>query len=153
MNPLDLRVPPPVVAAITAVAMRLLAILTPTLTASWTGNLLTAALPALLGIVLGVAGIKAFVRAETTADPRRPYQTSTLVTSGVYRYTRNPMYLGLFLILASWALYLGNLLSGLFLVVFVGYMTRYQIIPEERLLQEKFGDKFKTYRAAVRRWV
>lgn len=127
--------------------------LAPALTASWTGNLLTAALPALLGAALGVAGIKAFVHAKTTADPRRPHQTSTLVTSGIYRYTRNPMYLGLLLILTSWGLYLGNLLSGLFLVVFIAYMTRYQIIPEERLLQEKFGDKFRNYRAAVRRWV
>lgn len=112
-----------------------------------------ATLPALLGAALGVAGIWAFVRAKTTADPRRPHRATTLVTSGIYRYTRNPMYLGILLILAGWALYLGNLLSGLFLVVFVAYMTRYQIIPEERLLLENFGDEFNNYRAAVRRWV
>ncbi|MEO6986903.1 MAG: isoprenylcysteine carboxylmethyltransferase family protein [Paralcaligenes sp.] len=100
-----------------------------------------------------MAGIIAFKRAQTTVDPRRPGSASTLVTSGIYRLTRNPMYLGILLVLIAWAIFLGNGLSLLFAFALAMYIHRYQIRPEERFLQEKFGADFARYKAKVRAWI
>ena len=75
------------------------------------------------------------------------------MSSGVYRISRNPMYLGFFLALAGWALYLSNAVAVLLLPVFLAYMTQYQIKPEERALLAKFGPEFAQYMASVRRWM
>ena len=80
-------------------------------------------------------------------------QSSSVVASGVYRHSRNPMYLGLLLVLSGWALYLSNAAPALLLPAFVGYMNRFQIEPEERILAAKFGAPFTDYVAAVRRWL
>ena len=79
--------------------------------------------------------------------------TTTLVRSGVFRLTRNPMYLGLLLILLAWALFLGSGWSLLGPVVFVIYLNRFQILPEERVLAAKFGVEYAAYRKCVRRWI
>ena len=105
------------------------------------------------GIAVGIAGIAAFRRQGTTVHPMHPEKASLVVSSGVYRFTRNPMYLGLALLLAGWTVYLGNIASALLLPVFVMYMSRFQIVPEERALRERFGDDFAAYRASVRRWL
>ena len=82
-----------------------------------------------------------------------PEQTSRLVTGGIYQYTRNPMYLGMALVLTGIALYLADLSAFLGVALFVRYIGRYQIGPEEDMLLEKFGDEFETYQARVRRWL
>src|SRR5690606_17870686 len=94
-----------------------------------------------------------FKRLRTTADPRRPQASKTLATSGIYHYSRNPMYLGVLLILIGWGLLLGNLISVLCTLAFMAYITRYQILPEERALHDRFGDDFLAYKARVRRWI
>jgi protein-S-isoprenylcysteine O-methyltransferase Ste14 len=86
-------------------------------------------------------------------DPTRPDHASTIVTAGIYSLTRNPMYLGFLLILAAWAAWLGNLPACLALPVFVKYMNRFQILPEERFLGGKFGAAYDAYRLRVRRWL
>jgi protein-S-isoprenylcysteine O-methyltransferase Ste14 len=76
-----------------------------------------------------------------------------MVTSGVYRHTRNPMYLGMLCLLGAWAAWLGNAAALLGLPAFVAYMNRFQIAPEERALAQRFGAAFDAYAARVRRWL
>lgn len=153
MKRLELFIPPPVVMLIIGLLMWLLADVFPTLDRPWLRSTGVAAALGLTGLAISLAGVVAFRRASTTTDPRHPAQASALVSSGVYRYSRNPMYLGVLLILLGWAIHLGNLLSILCTLIFIGYITRFQIIPEERRLQEKFGQEFLDYRSRVRRWL
>ena len=83
----------------------------------------------------------------------KPELSSSLVQSGIYTLTRNPMYLGFFLVLVAWAVYLSNALAFLILPVFIAYMNRFQIEPEERALKTLFGDAFTEYATRVRRWI
>lgn len=106
-----------------------------------------------LGGAVALAGVVAFRIKRTTVNPLTPSASSSVVSSGVYRVSRNPMYLGFFLALAGWALYLSNAGAVLLLPVFSAYMTEYQIKPEERALLAKFGSEFAQYMARVRRWV
>jgi protein-S-isoprenylcysteine O-methyltransferase Ste14 len=108
---------------------------------------------ACLGQAISVSGMIAFKRAKTTINPLKPDAASSLVQTGVFRFTRNPMYLGLLLTLAGWAVYLGHTLPFLALPLFAWYITRFQIKPEERILTEVFGAQFTTYTLRVRRWV
>jgi len=75
------------------------------------------------------------------------------VTSGIYRYTRNPMYLGLLLILLGWAVFLANIVAFIFLPAFIAYLNRFQIRPEEKAMASLFGQDFANYRSKVRRWL
>ena len=108
----------------------------------------------LTGVGLAAAGGRRFVAAGTTTDPNRPDKASTLVTGGIYRFTRNPMYLGLVLLSAGWALRLGSLV-GLLIGSggLVAALTWLQIRPEERILGQTFGAEYHDYRSRVRRWL
>jgi protein-S-isoprenylcysteine O-methyltransferase Ste14 len=112
-----------------------------------------AAISVALGILIAGAGLVAFRRARTTANPMRPETASSLVTSGVYRWTRNPMYLGWLPILVGWAVYLQHPVPLLVVPLFMLYLTRFQIVPEERALAANFGTQFEAYRKRVRRWL
>ena len=105
-----------------------------------------------LGALVVVSGVFAFRRAGTTVDPTRPQAASSLVNTGIYRFSRNPMYLGMLLGLLGWAAWLTSLLAAFLVVGFVGYMNRFQIAPEERTLAAKFGAEFSAYKSRVRRW-
>ena len=94
-----------------------------------------------------------FRRAATTVSPLRPEQASRLVTSGPYRWTRNPMYLGLTGLLLAWASYLGSLAGVLGPVFFVAYITCFQIVPEEQALLRLFGQQYADYQRRVPRWI
>jgi protein-S-isoprenylcysteine O-methyltransferase Ste14 len=106
-----------------------------------------------VGSVIILAGVLTFRRMKTTVNPLTPDATTTMVTSGIYRVTRNPMYLGFLLVLVGWAIYLSNLLAFAFLPLFVWYMNRFQILPEERALASKFSEAFTRYKRSVRRWL
>ena len=106
-----------------------------------------------VGFAIVLAGVLTFRRAKTTVNPFTPEATTTMVTSGIYRFTRNPMYLGFLFALAGWAIYLSNLLAFALLPLFVWYMNRFQILPEERALGAKFSHAFTAYKCSVRRWV
>jgi protein-S-isoprenylcysteine O-methyltransferase Ste14 len=108
---------------------------------------------ALIGAAVCITGIVSFRRARTTVNPMKPDSASTLVISGIYRYTRNPMYVGFVLALFGWAVFLSNALAFALVPLFVFYMNRFQIGPEERALSNLFGDQYSAYRAAVRRWI
>ena len=94
-----------------------------------------------------------FRRAGTTLNPTRPQAARTVVDGGIYRLSRNPMYVGVLFILAGWAVFLSHALPFLFLPGFVIFMNRFQIVPEERMLAAKFGDDYERYRQAVGRWL
>lgn len=99
---------------------------------------MVAVLLALAGLALNLLPKAAFRRAGTSANPLRPAATKRLVTSGIYRYTRNPMYLGHALILFGWIVHLGSVLALIVVPVFVLFITRFQIRPEERALAREF---------------
>ena len=96
---------------------------------------------------------KSFKKAHTTVNPLNPEACSTLVDTGIYRYSRNPMYLALLLALAGWGIFLGNFYALVLTIAFVLYMNRFQIRPEEKALEALFGTGFLEYRRSVRRWL
>lgn len=148
---LDHRIPPPVVGILAAAAMWGIAKQFPPI--DFPFRLLLAAGVALAGIAIDVAGLMQFRRSRTTVNPLHPERTSALVTGGIYRRTRNPMYLGMAMLLAAWALYLGSAIALVVLPGFIAYLNRFQIAPEERVLAQRFGADFERYRGEVRRWL
>ncbi|MEQ1526428.1 MAG: isoprenylcysteine carboxylmethyltransferase family protein [Gallionella sp.] len=110
-------------------------------------------------ILIGVAvlldgwSLWLFFRAKTTFNPMNPNNTSHLVTTGLYRISRNPMYLGLLLMLIGWVMYLGSISPILLLPLFVWLLTKMQIEPEEKILIDKFGQEYQDYQQRVRRWI
>ena len=154
MSKLELRVPPVVVVLASVAAMWLIArAVSPSVLRIEVRVAIAAAL-ALVGIAFAVAGIREFRAARTTVNPMHPEQAAAMVTGGVYRMTRNPMYLGMFCLLAAWAAWLGQVAPpAVVLPVFVLYMNRFQIQPEERALAQRFGPAFREYAARVRRWI
>lgn len=108
---------------------------------------------ALVGIGFSAAGVLAFRRVRTTLHPTKPEMASALVSSGVYRITRNPMYVGLSCILVAWAVFLSSAWALLGVVGFVLYIDRFQIAPEERALAKLFGSDYADYQSRVRRWL
>lgn len=153
METLELRIPPVLQVIIVAVGMWILSVLFPVLNAPITSTIGMAVGVSTIGIIVALCGVLEFRRADTTVDPRFPDRSSHLVVSGVYRISRNPMYLGFFLVLFGWTLYLMNYLAFLLLPIFVAYMNRFQIQPEERYMIQKFEDEFDAYAAKVRRWI
>ena len=114
----------------------------------------------IVAIVLSVAGlliiavsIVGFSRRKTTVNPLTPNATKTLVTSGVYKVSRNPMYVGVLLILIAWPINLENIAAFVPVPLYIVFMTIFQIMPEERALEEKFGESYVEYKNRVRRWV
>lgn len=105
------------------------------------------------GILVGLIGLIQFYKAYTSVDPHKPGKASSLVEDGIYRLSRNPMYVGLLLILLAYGIYLGNLLTLAILPLFVMYLNRFQIIPEEQVLKRKFGADYERYKSKVRRWI
>jgi protein-S-isoprenylcysteine O-methyltransferase Ste14 len=153
MAALENRIPPPILCAVLAIAMGAAAWAAPPTHVPATARFVLAGGCALIGLACGAPAFRAFGRARTTINPVDIDAASTLVTDGIYRYTRNPMYLGLLALLAAWAVYLGVGWALLGPMIFVAFITRFQIMPEERVLQGKFGAAYADYRARVRRWV
>ena len=106
-----------------------------------------------LAIGVGLLALLSFKKANTTVDPTQPEKVSTLVTVGVYKYTRNPMYLAMLISLVAFFIWLGNAYNLFVLPLFVWYITRFQIVPEEKALTQHFGSQFIDYCAKTRRWI
>jgi protein-S-isoprenylcysteine O-methyltransferase Ste14 len=153
MLKLEHRIPPPVVGLALAVAMWVASRWPPVIDlAPWVRHALVVVLAG-AGLAFDLAGVIAFWRRRTTVNPLRPQNASALVTGGVYRLTRNPMYVGMALLLTAWAVHLASPWAFLGPVAFVLYINRFQIAPEERVLGELFGDSWSAYAARVRRWL
>ena len=153
MNALALKVPPVAQVIITAAAMYGVSKMVPALTFSLNGSTALAVALGVMGMSLGIMGVTQFRIAQTTPNPQALEKVSSLVTSGVYQYSRNPMYVGLVLILLGWAFYLSHLLAFVLLPIFILYMTRFQIQPEEQMMAQKFGKTYQDYLNKVRRWI
>ena len=155
MNPssLELKIPPPLVFAMAAVLMWAIEWAIPALNLALPGREPAAIIAALAGCVTIVADVVEFRRLRTTVNPRRPGAASLLVVSGVYQMTRNPMYVGMLFLLSAWAIYLSTVWTVIGPVAFVIYMNRFQIGPEEKVLESLFGEAFTSYRQKVRRWL
>jgi protein-S-isoprenylcysteine O-methyltransferase Ste14 len=149
---LEVRIPPPVVALVMLLLMWNLAAWLPGPVAP--GWHVSAALGLVaIGAAFDLAALWAFHRARTTVNPMKPQASAHLVTGGVYRLTRNPMYLGLVLFLSAAVVYLWSPWAVLGPVGFVAYINRFQIGPEERVMRERFGAAFEPYSQRVRRWL
>lgn len=153
MTFLELKIPPPILALVVALLMWLTTALAGIVVLPDLARVLGAIVIACIGQGIGFAGLFAFKRAKTTVSPTKARLTSSLVVHGVYRFTRNPMYLGFFATLLAWAVFLANPMAVLWVVAFAFYITRLQIIPEERVLVSLFGGEYEAYRSRVRRWL
>ena len=153
MKSLELKVPPVAQVIITAAAMVGVSKVAPALKFSFNCSTALAIGLGVIGLGSGIMGVAQFKKAQTTPNPQTLEKVSSLVTDGIYRYSRNPMYVGLVLILLGWALYLSHFLAFVLVPVFMLYMTRFQIQPEERMMELKFGKKYQSYLSQVRRWI
>jgi protein-S-isoprenylcysteine O-methyltransferase Ste14 len=153
MRALELKVPPPLLALLVGVAMWAAARLLPAvhLTGQW--RYVLAGVCAGFGVTVAILGVWAFRQAKTTLNPVIPEKASSVVTGGIYSYTRNPMYVGLTAELVGWAVWLSAPWVFLGPVALMLYLTRFQIIPEERVMSSKFGRDYDEYRKRVRRWL
>jgi protein-S-isoprenylcysteine O-methyltransferase Ste14 len=150
---LELKIPPVILVLVTASFMWTLAVAVPSLSFTLFSSLVPALVFAAVGVAFALLGVLECLSAGTTVDPRVPDQSVSLVVRGVYRISRNPMYIGFLLVLIAWGIFLSNLASLVLLPAFVIYMNRFQIVPEERHMRERFGEAYRQYEAKVRRWV
>jgi protein-S-isoprenylcysteine O-methyltransferase Ste14 len=153
MRFLENKIPPPIIALLCAAGMwaitRAVEPLEIQTSIKWALIVMCIA----AGAGFAIAGVLAFRRHHTTINPLHPEKTSSLVTGGIYRISRNPMYVGMAMLLLAWAMFLESPAALLGIGAFIAYITRFQIIPEERQLSQHFGVAFATYRQRVRRWL
>ena len=107
----------------------------------------------LFGVITAMLAILLLKKNKTTVNPLRPEETTSLVTTGIYSITRNPMYLGLLFVISSTILFFGSWFGIITLLFFIWYINKYQIISEEEAMQKLFGDKYYDYKQRVRRWI
>ena len=153
MKALENKIPPPALMLIIAAAMWGAAkIQSPIAIEPHLRTGLMLALGA-VALVFGIGGIITFRVAKTTINPVQIDRASRVVTGGIYRLSRNPMYVGLTALLANWAVFLAVPVAGIGPIVFALFMHRFQILPEERVMAAKFGREYLDYKQRVRRWV
>jgi protein-S-isoprenylcysteine O-methyltransferase Ste14 len=153
MQSLELKIPPPIIAVLIAFAMWGISLITPLLEVSKTYRSPLAIAIAVVGGALAIAGNISFRQAKTTVNPLKPESASSLVNSGIYRLTRNPMYLGMLTVLVAWSVFLSSIWSLFGLPAFFFYIDRFQIAPEEKALTRLFGTDYAAYQTKVRRWI
>lgn len=149
----ELKVPPPLVVLGLGAVMYGVTRLLPSLGWHVPGGRAAAMAVIALGLALAIAGMLAFRAHRTTVNPINPGDTTTIVQSGIYRISRNPMYLGMLLVLVGWGLFLANLAAMVVVPFFIAYMNAFQISREERILLAKFGPTFAEYMRTTRRWI
>jgi len=150
---LELKIPPVLVTLFFALFIWLVSLWLPGIFVPEQPKLIITVVLTSLGALIAVSGVVSFRLSRTTLNPTRPDASSLLVTTGIYKFTRNPMYLGLLFLLAAWSVSLSSMYGLVLCLVFVFYMNRFQIKPEERVLQSFFGAAFSEYKARARRWL
>jgi len=153
MKKLELKIPPVGVFLLTALLMWLLAESTPNHGFHPTFRAVLVAGCLLAGGIFGIGALAGFRGNRTTVNPLDPDRASALVTGGVYRFSRNPMYLALLWVLLAVGFALANLYALAAALCFVPYMNRFQILPEEHAMEKRFGADYRHYRERVRRWL
>jgi protein-S-isoprenylcysteine O-methyltransferase Ste14 len=150
---LDTKLPPPILLLGLVLFSWLMSLALPNLFIVIPFRNIISTLFVILGLALNIYPKLLFSKADTTVNPMRPGAATHLITTGLYRYTRNPMYLGHVLVLVGWALHLQHLVAYLAIIIYVVYITRFQILPEERILTVLFQEKYLQYCERVRRWL
>ena len=107
----------------------------------------------LWGLIIIAFAVFKFAKTKTTVDPTKPSKTSSLVISGIYRITRNPMYIGMLFLIISFTFYKLSLVGAIVIPSFIFYINKYQIEPEEYEMRKKFGENFEDYCKKVDRWI
>ncbi|MBW3140899.1 methyltransferase family protein [Ferrimonas balearica] len=153
MRQLELKVPPVALLLLVGLIMWALADLTPNLPITPAMRLSALVVALLIGPAIAISGALAFRRADTTVNPTRPETSSQLVVRGIYKRSRNPMYLGMLVLLIGWGTYLASPAALAMVPLFMLYLNRFQIGPEERALRHRFGHDFERYCQRVRRWI
>jgi protein-S-isoprenylcysteine O-methyltransferase Ste14 len=153
MRYLELRIPPPIVGLTVAAAMWLAASRPSLWPPSSPVRLSASVILLAAGIATALSAVMSFRQAQTTVNPLKPETSTSLVSTGIFGRTRNPMYLGMLIGLLAWAVYLASAPAWLGPAAFVLYITRFQIVPEERAMHSLFGSAFSDYARRVRRWV
>lgn len=151
-NWLECRIPPPVVLLGLAALMVTLSKSDAWVLTGSINNLAGIAIAA-LGITIMSSGFVSFRKNRTTVNPLAPNRTSNIVATGIYKLSRNPMYLGMVFCLSGLCVYLSTVTGGFLVLFYIVFLTRFQIAPEERMLVEKFGVEFEVYCSRVRRWL
>ena len=152
-NNLELLVPPALLLVAAALLMWLIAVFISAAKVTIPFRTIIGCAVFAVGVLFDLLGLLHFRSARTTVNPIKVDTASSLVTSGIYRLSRNPMYVGFTLILLAWGIYLQNVLNIAVLIAFVIWLDRFQIVPEERVLEAKFGEQFRRYQREVRRWL
>ncbi len=150
---MKLKIPPVVLFLFAAIAMWAIDWQLPQFSVFFEGQRVVSGAMLLSGLVIGGIAVARFRRAKTTVHPMEPSKASTLVISGLYKFTRNPMYLGMVVGLMGIALWFGNPLNIGMLIFFIWFMTEFQIKPEEESLRGIFGGDYEAYCKQVRRWI
>ena len=145
------RIPPPIVTLAFILLSFWLTSYLPKLVFNYQG--LLSVLMILIGLTIMVIAVKTFKKNETTLNPLSPREASYLVTNGIFSYTRNPMYLGMIIILSGVTIYNGVYIGIIILPCFVLYLTEFQIKPEEEAMEEIFSADYTDYLKRVRRWL
>ena len=153
MRALELKIPPPLAALLVGAVMWAAARLLPAVHLASQWRFMFAGVCAGFGVIVALLGVWAFRQAKTTVNPVAPEKASSVVTNGIFSYTRNPMYLGLTAELVGWAIWLSVPWVIVGPVALMLFLMRFQIVPEERVMSSKFGRDYDEYRKRVRRWL
>ena len=150
---LELKIPPVLLTVLFGGMMWLVSRFTPEIATPPELRITAVLVFAVAGSFIGLAAVVSFRKASTTVNPLTPEACSSLVESGVFRHSRNPMYLALLLVLLALGVFLSNVNALVIAALFVPYMNRFQIVPEERAMEKLFGPEFTEYCESVRRWI
>ena len=148
---METKIPPPIVTLVFGLSIYFSRELFPAVKTEQSFNLGMCLL--LLGFFVLISAVRLFKQDKTTVNPLSPEQATTLVTEGIFKFSRNPMYLGMAFVLAAMAVFF-NVIGGIILIIlFCVYITKFQIIPEERAMMNLFAQDFDEYKKATRRWI
>jgi len=153
VSSLELKIPPVLVTVFFGLSMWLVTLLLPPTMLSGPYRLAASIVLLAAGAFFSLSGVLSFKRAGTTVNPITPGASAVLVTSGIYKKTRNPMYVGFLFFLLAWGLFLSNGFALLLSLFSILYMNRFQVRPEEKVLALLFGEAFLAYQNSVRRWL
>ena len=107
----------------------------------------------LIGMLILINPIFKFIKSKTTIDPIKFKKVNKLIASGIYKYSRNPMYLGLLMLVTSTSIFYLNIFSITTPFFFYYWINRFQIKREEIFLTKKFGKEYLLYKTKTRRWI
>ena len=145
---LDTKIPPPIVTVLILAFINLFESKDYELNTEWISIIIL-----LMGVFFIFSAVIQFIRRKTTVNPTKPHKTTSLVITGTFKLTRNPMYLGMLLIIISYAFYESSVISLILIPFFIFYINKFQIEPEEIEMRKKFGKEYEDYCKKVDRWI